>query len=143
MLHQATLPQLRMQESLESDSVLRVTRNPRGAKEISAKLHLVSYTNRRKFLPSYDSTSCLLAELGRIAGRVSLSLSLSLSRTTYWYSSRRVRRVEKIARRAGPSKPRVSTKQITERQAGMRLGVCGRNVHFEEPRTSSRKTSLR
>jgi len=72
-----------------------------------------------------------------------VSLSFSLSQTTYWYSSRRVRRVEKIARRAGPSKPRVSTKQITERQAGMRLGVCGRNVHFEEPRTSSRKTSLR
>lgn len=54
---------------------------------------------------SYDDTSCLLTELVRIAGRASFRVSFSSSLTrararaddAYWYSSRRVRRVEKIA----------------------------------------------
>lgn len=81
-------------------------------------------------------TSCLLAELGRIAVRVSLADDVLIFLTPCT-SSR-----ENCAK-GGPFKAARSYEtNYRATSAGMRLCVCGRNVHFEEPRTSSRKTSL-
>lgn len=67
----ATLPQLRVQELLDENRVCCVSR-ARRERNFGKTVSRFAY-EPTKTSASYDSTSCLLAELGRIAKRVSLA----------------------------------------------------------------------